>query len=90
MDIGLTGTLLIFLITLAFIRWLDARGTGLLIRVGLFWVALTILFEVGLGRLLGYDWVRILADCDFRRRGLMGLGLLAMLFTPLVAVRVPS
>ena len=83
-----TGLILIFVITLLSIRWLRVRKTGTLIRIGALWATLTILFEAGLGRALGYDWGRILVDYDLSKGGLMGLGLLAMLFTPLVAARV--
>jgi hypothetical protein len=83
------GTLLIFLVALAFIRWINARQRTALIWIGLLWVVLTVLFEVGLGRgALGYDWDRILIDYDLSRGGLMGFGLLAMLFIPLLAARL--
>jgi hypothetical protein len=84
----LTGIALIFVITILTIRWLRTHDTGTLVRVGALWVTLTILFEVSLGRALGYDWSRIFEDYDLSRGGLMGLGLVAMLFTPLIAARV--
>ncbi len=84
-----TGTLLIFAVALVMARWLGARDRRTLIGVGLLWVVLTVLFEVGLGRLaFGYHWDRILVDYDLTRGGLMGFGLLAILFTPLVAARL--
>ena len=84
-----TGTALIFLVALLFRRWLNLTDTRRLLLVGALWVALTILFEVGLGRLvLGYSWSRIAQDYDLHRGGLMGLGLIAMLFIPLAAARL--
>ena len=83
-----TAMVLIFIVTLLTIRWLRVRDTGTLVRIGAIWVALTILFEVGLGRTLGYQWNRIFEDYDLSKGGLMSLGLLAMLFTPLIAARV--
>lgn len=82
----LTGTVLIFLICLMSIRWLAARSPRELLGVGALWVLLTVLFEIVLGRwLLGFDWHRILADYDLARGGLMGLGLVALLFIPMLA-----
>ena len=84
-----TGMALIFLVALVTVRWLAARGTREHLIVGALWMALTVCFEVVLGRaVLGYDWCRIFEDYDLSRGGLMGLGLVAMFFTPLVAARV--
>ena len=85
----LTGTLIIFLVALALSRWLGAHTRQQLLAVGALWVMLTVAFEVGLGRsVLHYDWSRILADYGLSQGGLMGFGLLAMLFMPLLAERV--
>ena len=83
------GSALIFVIALAFIRWIGAQSRRQLLGIGALWVALTIAFEVGLGRaVLHLDWARILADYDLSRGGLMGFGLLAMFFIPLLAARI--
>jgi hypothetical protein len=80
---------IIFAITLAFTRWMDAHTRGQLLGIGLLWVALTVTFETVLGRgVFHYDWPRILSDYDLSRGGLMGFGLLAMVFTPLLAARI--
>lgn len=84
-----TGALLIFLVTLATIRWLRATRTVQLLAVGLSWVVLTLAFEIALGRLVMHlDWERITSDYDPRRGGLMVLGLVFMLFTPWLAARM--
>jgi hypothetical protein len=84
-----TGTLIIFLIALAFSRWLGARTKKQLLAVGALWVVLTVSFEIALGRgVFQYDWSRILGDYDLSQGGLMGFGLLAMLFMPLLAARL--
>ena len=76
------------------VAWLTSRFVGLsarraLLGVGALWVALTAAFEVALGRwALGYPWARILEDYDLSRGGLMGLGLLWLLFAPLLAARL--
>ena len=78
----LTGALLIFAITWFCLRWLRLRTAGEALGVGGLWVALTLLFEIGLGRLMGLSWDRMLADYDLLHGGLMPLGLLAMALTP--------
>jgi hypothetical protein len=60
-----------------------------LLGVGLLWAVLTVLFEVGLGRLvLGLPWDRISADYDRSRGGFLVLGLLFMAVSPLLAARI--
>jgi hypothetical protein len=49
---------------------------------------LTVLFEVGLGLALGYPQARILSDYNVAQGGLMGFGLLFMLFVPSLAAKV--
>lgn len=84
----LTGSLLIFLVAWLFIRWLGATGRRALLGIGLLWVVLTVVFEIALGRLLGFEWRRLFEDYDLPHGGLMGLGLVVMLFTPLLAARL--
>jgi hypothetical protein len=81
----LAGSLLIVVVALVCSRWLAARSRWEQLLVGGLWVVLTVAFEIGLGRAFGYGWPRILSDYDLARGGLMPLGLLAMLFTPLAA-----
>jgi hypothetical protein len=84
-----SGMAIIFAITWAGIRWLAPRDRPACLAIGALWVALTVAFEIALGRLgFGYGWSRILEDYDPTRGGLMLLGLAAMLFTPLAAARL--
>ncbi|MBX3401164.1 MAG: hypothetical protein KF873_20720 [Gemmataceae bacterium] len=79
----LTGSLLIFGVAWAFVRWIGADTRLRLLGVGLLWVVLTVLFEIGLGRyVLGLSWERIAEDYDVTRGGLLGFGLLFMAATP--------
>ena len=81
-----TGTALILAITFAGIRWLAPRDRRDCLLAGAAWVALTVAFELALGRLaFGYGWSRLLEDYDPRRGGLMLPGLVAMLWIPLLA-----
>ena len=84
-----TGSLLIFSIAFCFIRWLHAETTLRLFAVGLLWVGLTLLFEFGLGGLvLGLPWERLTEDYNLTRGGFLGVGLLFMAVTPVLAARL--
>jgi hypothetical protein len=84
-----TGLALIFLVAVLTIRWVAASTLYEFLVIGALWMVLTVGFEVALGHVvLGYDWSRILEDYDLSRGGLMGVGLLAMMFTPALAARV--
>lgn len=85
-----TGALAIFAITWICLRWMRLRTAGEALGVGGLWVGLTLLFEVGLGRLMGLGWDRILADYDLLHGGLMPLGLLAMALTPWAVRRLQA
>jgi hypothetical protein len=83
-----TGSVLVCAIAWVFSRWMGGRARGELLIIGMLWVTLTMAFEVGLGRALGYSWARIAADYDVGSGGLMPIGLVVMLLAPLAAARV--
>lgn len=84
-----SAMLLIFLITYFFIRRIRAETTVSLFTVGLLWAILTLLFEFGLGFfVLGYSRERMFEDYDVSRGGLMGFGLVFMVFAPYLAARL--
>lgn len=59
----LVGSLLVLAVACLCVRWIGPRTTSGLLGVGLLWGVLTVLFEVGLGRLvLGLPWERITED----------------------------
>jgi len=78
----LMGVVMIFAITWVFLDWIRVRTARGALAVGAVWVALTVGFELALGRLTGIGWDRIAADYDLPNGGLMPLGLLAMGLTP--------
>ncbi|MFN8237260.1 MAG: hypothetical protein U0T77_03745 [Chitinophagales bacterium] len=83
------GSLLIFMITYLLIPSIRVQTTRQCIFVGSGWVLLTLLFEIGLGRLVFQaSWERIFSDYNLLQGGLMPLGLLCMLFTPLFAAKL--
>jgi hypothetical protein len=83
------GSLLVLAVAWPTVRWVGARTTAGLLGVGAFWVALTVLFELALGRLvLGLSWDRLGEDYDPSRGGFLGFGLLFMAACPLIADRL--
>lgn len=84
------GVLIVFAITWIFGRWMRPGGGRAAIGVGLIWVALTLAFEIGLGRATGVSWTRLASDYDLTHGGLMPLGLLAMALTPWAVLRLQA
>ncbi|QQS32896.1 MAG: hypothetical protein IPM50_14770 [Acidobacteriota bacterium] len=82
------GLGLIFAVSMVFIRWINAQTVRQLLVVGAMWMILTLLFELGLGLLLGLSSERILEDYDVTRGGLMAFGMLFLLVAPLLASRI--
>lgn len=82
------GAAVIFGITWLCLRWMRIAGAATALAVGVFWAALTLAFEIGLGRALGFSWGRIFEDYDPSHGGLMPLGLVAMALTPWMVWRL--
>jgi hypothetical protein len=81
-----TGSLVILLITWACIGWIPARSARTLLLVGFTWVVLTIAYELGLGRLFFHQtWTEIASDFDLLHGRLLPIGLLFLMFSPLLA-----
>ena len=84
-----TGSAIILVIACLTIRWIGATQRSELLKVGAIWLALTVAFEVLFGRfVVGLSWERIVADYNLLRGGLMPLGLLLLLFAPMIAGRL--
>ena len=84
----LIGSTLVLLISWLSARWLGARNRRAQILVGVFWVVLTLAFEMLLGRATGLSWERILSDYNPARGGFMLAGLAVMFFAPLLAAKL--
>lgn len=84
----LIATLLIFIISLLFIKFIKASGKKQLLFIGMAWVVLTLIFELSLGRLIHLSWERILSDYNLLKGGLMPIGLILTAFSPLAAAKV--
>lgn len=83
-----TGALIILVVAYLFVPWFRTRSTRSLFLIGLAWLALTVTFEVLLGRFMHLSWERILSDYNLAQGGLMPIGLLVLLFSPLIAARL--
>ena len=82
------GSGIILGIACFFIRWINPKTVTQQFLIGLLWVFLIVIFEFSLGLGLGYSWERMLEDYDLSRGGLMGGGLLFLLFAPMIAARL--
>jgi hypothetical protein len=84
-----TGSAIIFGIAYVCIRWINAPGNWSLFIVGIFWMVLTVGFEVVVGRfVMGFTWDRILAEYNISTGSLMPLGLAFLVVVPLLAARM--
>jgi hypothetical protein len=62
---------------------------GQCLGVGFLWLVLMLAFEVGVGRLVfRASWERLASDSDFRRGGLLSIGMLARCAAPLLVVKL--
>ena len=85
----ITGSIVVVAIATLFIPWLHASRISQLLGVGLLWLGLTVAFEVALGRfILGYSWTQIAADYNLFQGGLMPLGLVWLMLSPLMATKL--
>lgn len=83
-----TGSAIIVAISFITIRWIGAKRTPEVLAVGAIWLSLMVAFELLFGRLvLGHGWERIGADYNIAQGGLMPLGLLILLVSPMLAAR---
>ena len=84
-----TGSIIILVTALIFVRWIGATRPSQLLMVGAVWLSLTVAFEVLFGRfVVGLSWERLAADYNVLEGGLMPVGLLVLLLSPLVAGRM--
>ncbi len=83
------GSVIIFVITMVFVRWIGATRPAQLLMVGCLWLGLTLAFEILFGRfVMDLSWDRLAADYNMLEGGLLPFGLLVLLLSPLVAGKV--
>ena len=81
-----TGSVIILVIALAFVRWIGVFRTTDLLAVGLLWLILTLAFEILFGRfVVGASWERLAADYNVSEGGLLPFGMLVLVLSPLIA-----
>lgn len=84
-----TGSIIIFVIAVVFVRWMGATRPTHLLTVGFLWLALTLTFEILFGRfVVGASWEQIAADYNVLEGGLLPFGMLFLLLSPLIAWKV--
>lgn len=83
----LVGSLIIFAVAWACIRWIGARTFSEQLKVGTSWMLLMAIFEVILGLAFGYSQELIFADYNIVEGRLMIFGMIFMLFAPALAAR---
>ena len=84
-----TGSLIILIFALVFVRRIGASGTTGLLAVGVLWLGLTLSFEVLFGRfVVGVSWERLAADYNLLEGGLLPIGMLILMLSPLIAARL--
>jgi hypothetical protein len=79
-----TGAVLIVVVLWLTLPWLGSQSGRRWWELGVFWVTLTLAFEIALGRAAGMSWERITSDFDPRRGGLLGFGMMVILVAPRV------
>jgi hypothetical protein len=76
------GSGLVLLIAWACSRWLNVMTLRDQLVVGASWVALTLVFEISIGRAMGLSWPAVLSDYNPAQGGYMLLGLAVMFIAP--------
>jgi hypothetical protein len=85
----LTGSVLILGIAYLLVDWIGVHSRQGLMRVGVAWLALTVVFELCVGHyVFDRSWGSLGEDYDLSRGGLMSLGLVVMTLAPLLAARM--
>lgn len=85
---GVLLSVFIVVVSITFIRWLGPLNTSQSLRVGFFWLCLTLAFEFGFGRLEQHrGWSELLDAYTFKDGNLWPLVLVVIFFAPLVASR---
>jgi hypothetical protein len=84
-----TGSLIILVIALLFVRWIGASRSSQLLGIGVLWLGLTLAFEIGFGRfVVGASWKRLAADYNVLEGGLLPFGMIFLSVSPLIAGKI--
>ena len=84
-----TGSAIIFVIVWFMVPWIGPSSIAQSLVIGFMWVVLMLAFEVGFGRLVfRAPWRLIAADFDFRKGGLLSIGMVALFIAALLAAKL--
>lgn len=85
---GILLSLCIVAVSLIFVRRLERMSDAQALKLGGFWLLLTLAFEFGFGRLVQHrSWQQLLDAYTFKDGNIWPLVLVVTLFAPLLAVR---
>jgi len=88
---GITLSLLIFLLSLAFVPWFGKLEKSGYFKIGLLWVALTLCFEFTLGHFVqGKSWSEVMRVFDVTKGDLFSLAIISSLVSPWLAAKLPG
>ncbi len=83
-----SGAALLLGVACLLIRWIGTSSFAERIVVGLWWLALTLAFELGLGHYaFGRSWQSLGEDFNLLRGGLFPIGLAVLTMSPVIAAR---
>ncbi|WP_211231670.1 hypothetical protein [Ottowia thiooxydans] len=85
---GVLLSALILVITYLALPWLVAPRPAQLIGLGVFWLALTLVFELSLGRFQSKSWTTILEAYTFKDGNIWPVVLLVTTAAPYIAARL--
>jgi Na+/proline symporter len=78
-----------FLIIYFFIKKMKIKETKTLLRIGILWVVITIIFEFVFGHfVMGHPWQKLFADYNLLNGRLWVLVLLNNIFAPLISGKI--
>lgn len=82
------GLVIVLGISIALAPWMATRDTSALLRLGGLWALLTLVFEITIGLLRGFDVPHMLAELNPLAGGLAIYSLAVMFLAPLLAARL--
>lgn len=82
------GLVIVLGISITLAPWIAVRDTSALLCLGGLWALLTLIFEVTIGLLRGFDVPRVLAELNPLAGGLAIYNLAVMFLAPLLAARL--
>jgi hypothetical protein len=84
-----TGSAIFIVIAWATMPWIGAASSSQCLLIGVLWILLMLAFDIAFGLFyFRFSWQRMARDFDPRQGGLLGLGMVALFFTPLVVAKL--